>query len=385
MPGCWKRASDRKRGKQGRWSIWYKGSDGRKRTMAGFTDKAKSLDMANRLDAEARLVRAGLSDPSKATQKQAATAPIAEHIAAFVAVLKSRGRCEKYLSETKQQIAVLLELAGCEKVSQVTTERLQIAIGEYRKTRAAKTSNNAMTACKSFVRWLDDTGRIERVPRGLLAIPSFNTKIDRRLVRRAATKEEIERLLRCTEESCEPVVAKRDGRGGPAIAWMTGAQRCALYRLAMSTGFRRKEMGSLTPATFHLVGDEPYVEIAASVEKSRMGTKQPISREFAAWFSVFIAGCDRGEPIFVMPPRTAMMLKKDLERAGIPFLDEQGRRLDLHALRTSYITHLVASGANPKIVQTLARHASITMTMDTYCRVDDRDIRAALENKEKPE
>lgn len=57
MAGVWKRPTDKARGKSGKWSIWYVDGDGRRRTKAGFTDKAKSLELAHRLESDARLVR----------------------------------------------------------------------------------------------------------------------------------------------------------------------------------------------------------------------------------------------------------------------------------------------------------------------------------------
>eukprot|EP01034_Spumella_vulgaris_P014869 gene14869-18999_t len=42
-------------------------------------------------------------------------------------------------------------------------------------------------------------------------------------------------------------------------------------------------------------------------------------------------------------------LHKDLIAAGIPAVDERGRRLDVHALRTTYGTMLSASGVSPRV------------------------------------
>lgn len=58
--------------------------------------------------------------------------------------------------------------------------------------------------------------------------------------------------------------------------------------------------------------------------------------------------------------------------------------LDGHAQRHSYITHLIRSGVTPKEAQTLARHSTITLTMDTYAHVENEDLRKAIE-RTKPE
>jgi hypothetical protein len=45
--------------------------------------------------------------------------------------------------------------------------------------------------------------------------------------------------------------------------------------------------------------------------------------------------------------------------------------IGFHECRHSYITHLIHAGLNGKAVQTLARHASIQVTFDTYGHLFD--------------
>jgi integrase len=40
--------------------------------------------------------------------------------------------------------------------------------------------------------------------------------------------------------------------------------------------------------------------------------------------------------------------------------------VDFHALRHTFITSLAAAGVHPKTAQMLARHSTITLTMDRY-------------------
>jgi integrase len=44
-----------------------------------------------------------------------------------------------------------------------------------------------------------------------------------------------------------------------------------------------------------------------------------------------------------------------------PF-DSEGKTLDFHGLRHTYITRLVSAGIHPKVAQQLARHSTITLT-----------------------
>ncbi len=52
--------------------------------------------------------------------------------------------------------------------------------------------------------------------------------------------------------------------------------------------------------------------------------------------------------------------------AGIVYRDEDGRVADFHALRHTFISNWARSGVHPKVAQSLARHSTITLTMDRY-------------------
>jgi hypothetical protein len=74
------------------------------------------------------------------------------------------------------------------------------------------------------------------------------------------------------------------------------------------------------------------------------------------------------------------MIRADLEKAGIPYEDGGGRVYDFHGLRHQFISDLVAAGHPPKVVQELARHSTITLTMDRYAHIDREPQQAALES-----
>ena len=71
------------------------------------------------------------------------------------------------------------------------------------------------------------------------------------------------------------------------------------------------------------------------------------------------------------------MLKVDLAAAGIPYKDEAGRFCDFHALRHTFISRLARAGVSPAIAKDLARHSTITLTIDHYTHVQDEQ-RGAL-------
>jgi hypothetical protein len=62
----------------------------------------------------------------------------------------------------------------------------------------------------------------------------------------------------------------------------------------------------------------------------------------------------------------------------LTYRDAEGRTFDFHATRHSFITLLVRSGVQPKLVQELARHSSSALT-DRYTHIRLHDQAAALE------
>src|SRR5262249_18442171 len=51
---------------------------------------------------------------------------------------------------------------------------------------------------------------------------------------------------------------------------------------------------------------------------------------------------------------------------------------DFHSLRHQYVSNLAAAGIHPKIAQTLARHSTITLTLDRYTHVGLYDLSASV-------
>ena len=73
------------------------------------------------------------------------------------------------------------------------------------------------------------------------------------------------------------------------------------------------------------------------------------------------------------------MFRIDLQAAGVAYMDDAGRVADLHSLRHTYITRLACAGVPVKIAQELARHSTITLTMDRYAHVGLADKARALD------
>lgn len=382
VAGVYKRKSDRDR-KGGKWTAWWIDQNGKRRSKAAATDRAASLEIARKLETEATKIREGLIQPVEITRREARRKPIADHIEDYRLTLQAKGDTKKHARHIAKAVTRLLEDSSARSVVDVVHDRVQEALGRLKAKRSARTANHALGALKAFLRWLYDAGRLEEVPRGIGKLKPYPEKSDRKYVRRALTVAELAKLLDAAAKG-PTIITRRQGRGGRPIGWMTGPERAICYRIAMATGFRAEEIRTLMPESFNLDGPEPTITVRACYSKrgKRSGRDdvQPIRRDVAEVLAPFLAACLPGVPVLSVPEKTAEMLQEDLKAAGVECETKAGV-IDFHALRHSYITHLVARGVNPKTVQMLARHSTITLTLDRYCHVEDGDVRGALEGE----
>jgi hypothetical protein len=65
------------------------------------------------------------------------------------------------------------------------------------------------------------------------------------------------------------------------------------------------------------------------------------------------------------------MLYADLDASALPTVDDEGRKLDFHAIRHTCATWLVERGAPLDVVQKHMRHSTITLTVNRYGKVTE--------------
>ena len=170
---------------------------------------------------------------------------------------------------------------------------------------------------------------------------------------------------------------------------MADAERSLLYRTAIETGLRSNELRSLTRGRLHLTGGRPYVACDAAETKNGRAAQQFVTPALAADLAAHVARKVPGAALFKMPHETnlARMLRADLaearkawlaeskadpqlyaEREASDFLTERneaGEVLDFHALRHTCGGWLTLAGESPKVIQSVMRHAQISLTLDT--------------------
>jgi hypothetical protein len=152
------------------------------------------------------------------------------------------------------------------------------------------------------------------------------------------------------------------------------------------TGLRRKEIGSLTPRSFSLDASPATVTIQAACSKHRRTDVLPLHPALVAMLRVWLAGKGPTEIVFpkLEKRRTWLMVKKDLERVGIAYENEDGIA-DFHAAgRHTHITELLRNGVTLPEAKNLARHTDVKMTM-RYTHIGIEDQARAVASLPAPE
>ena len=321
--------------------------------------------------------------------------PVPELLADYRQHQLDRGNTDKQADQARRRSEKVVE--GCRFVR---LRNLDAAAAERwlaeRRTIArkdggfgAQTHNHYVTALKAFGNWLVKARHAPENP--FRHLGKVNAEVDIRHERRPLTADEYARLLTAAW-------------GGKVFRKQSGPDRRMLYLLGGSTWLRASELSSLTPESFMLDAETPVVVVEAAYSKHRRRDEVPLHPNLVSELRQWLTGKPAGEPVW--PGKWAKhnegcdMMRRDLEIARTAWIEEagsdarergerersnfltyrdgEGRVADFHGLRHTFITESVRAGVAPKDAKELARHSTITLTMDRYSHVTVRDTAAAV-------
>jgi integrase/recombinase XerC len=206
---------------------------------------------------------------------------------------------------------------------------------------SAASAARALSAFRSFVRWLGKSGEAPNA--ALLGIrgPKRRTPLPRPLGEAQAS-----RLVEAAEEHDEPWIGLRDTA---AVLLLYGAG----LRIGEALGLDVEDM----PST-------DVMRIRGKGGKERVVPILPVVREaIAAYHAACPFRRERGGPLFVgargkrLDPAILQKRLRDLRRTlGLP------ESATPHALRHSFATHLLAAGGDLRAIQELLGHSSLSTT-----------------------
>ena len=295
---------------------------------------------------------------------------------------------------------------------------------------AARTINARLTTLTAWGNWLVESGRLTANP--FVRLRKLDEADDKRRQRRALTADELRRLLtvarlrpvaefgratvrivddtrpaksRATwkraELTADTVVAAAE-RGRTRLRADVverlehdGRERALLYAVLVTTGLRKGELAALTVGDVLLDCEQPVIVLpgadAKNGQRATLPLRADVAGELRAWIDdkaeavcrqrVGVAGVTTPPadvPLFYVPSALVKILDRDMAAAGIPKRDDRGRTVDVHALRHTFASHLVAAGVAPRTAQAALRHSSLELTMQLYTDPRLLDVAGAL-------
>jgi integrase len=377
------------------WTARYRDGDGVVREVAtGCKDAEAARQRLAELVRTAERVRAGVLSRADADVAQWQSVPLERHISDYVGDLASRGVNRDRIKTTAKYLSD--DAAGCgfRWLGDLNADRLRRWLRSLEVSAA--TYNWHAEVWTAFGWWLAgrrvDGKRWSRTGDLRLGANPFenfgkrDVACDRRREARALTVAELRRLL--VHARCRPLdealTVHRGVHAGLKRARLSderrselerlGAERALIYKSLALTGLRLNELRTLRVGDLSF-GDVPFVALRAANEKNRRGSTVPLRGDLAAELRDWVTGRPASDRVFTVPMGLLRILNRDLAAAGIPKVDEQGRRVHLHAMRHSTGTHLSAAGVSPRTAQAVMRHSDIQLTMRTY--TDERLLDAA--------
>lgn len=381
-----------KRTDSGPWyASWYAPTpDGKGRERVERSTRTTSKSDADRMlrkwSEHAAMVSEGLAAPEGGTElDRHGAATIESHVESFKSAKHAEGRTNRHVDESAALILDTAKGCGWKLLREMSAEDLERYVGRKRapvperegeptpRAWKPRTAHKCITALRTFARWCVADGRLAADPLARVKKPAPTRQRSRRML----LVDEWRWLRDATEH-------------GPERMGMNGHARRLLYELAIQTGLRSGELRALNRSCLNLNAERPFVLLDANHTKNRKAARQYVRPDLAESLGAFVARLMPGAPLFAMPRRehVAEMLRLDLEAARAKWIDESAddpeeharrvgsdflratdhdkRVLDFHALRHTCGAWAAIGGASPKAVQTLMRHSSIVLTLDTY-------------------
>jgi integrase len=330
----------------------------------GYTDKQASEQLGSKLERAKAQGTEGLEDPYKLHRKR----PIVEHVADWTAELQQLGRDEIYFAQCAARMQRLIVECGWRLLTDVSADSFckwrETANGNAdhnRKDQATRTVRSLSPRCKNhylatlmtFCRWCI---KRHRMASNVIAdVEKVDESNDVRRERRALTAAELLALL---------AVVPDHYRLG--------------YQVLMGTGLRRGELLQLRWADVRLNAPHPFIQLRAATTKSKRADVLPLRADLADVLRDAKGDAAEGDRVVKVLPRIPTH-REYLAAAGIAWLDDAGRRADLHALRHSYGTLLSKGGVSPREAMSLMRHTDLRLTMKVYTDPRIFDLAGAVE------
>jgi integrase len=352
-----------------------------RRVSTGCKDESNARQFLANLERKAERVKAGVVSHSELAVSDHVAAPIQGHIDAYAATLGDG----QHARETRRYLERLAEALAWRNLGDLRRDALELWLaGQARPTpdgkpaRSARTRAGFQTAAVAFCNWLVEARRLPANP--FARMPKPNIDADRRRLRRALTPNELDRLIEAARKA--PGRPPTKGRASDArrpAARLSGGSRAVLYAFLAGTGLRINEAAQVRVSDLALEGNRPTLTLSGAITKNGKPATLPLRADLADSLRAEVTGRRSTDPVFEIPADLLRRFYADLKRAGIPRQDARGRLVDIHALRTTFGTHLAVAGVPLTTAQKLMRHNDPKLTANVYTDAGLLDLHGAVE------
>lgn len=389
------------RRKQKGTSVWvgdWTTADGKRRRQALSSDKRVAqrvfADIIRRRD----LCAAGLGI------EEGFDRPLVEIVDEFLADLTAR-RTPAYVQRVRSLVKMLIESTHARTVRDLHPQAyLKFRQLRLRQGVANRTANMDLVTTRTMLNWAVRSGYIAFNP--LQAVQTLPTgRGYEKRPRRALTDEEIGRLVAASQQidreaadrvaAVKTIAAGTKGRAFARKERKRAVPQTPMWIMLLETGARFSEAAQATWGDFSEA--RGTLTLRAKTTKSRKERVLPIRGQLAEVLvelrlihheirgriptaGDYILLTPKGAP-WVHNRRSALRrFRAVLEAAGIPYVDERGEKVDIHALRHSFASRLARSGVGLVQAQKLLGHSDPKLTAAIYTHLDTEDLRDAVES-----
>lgn len=337
-----------------------------------------------------------MTDMSQPTQPAQGGASLASIQREYLEDLKCRVSPSHYtnVKARLERLAAALQLGDLHQLQPLQVIRYRNQQRE--KGASNRTANLVVDSFGAMLAWAVGCGLIPTNPlRQLRRLPDGAGH--QRYRRRALTDDEIRRFLEAAGQDDAAKNANWSEKGGGEGNHRRAGVRVPqtpMWLAFLETGARWSELTRVRWAD--LDAERRTLILRAETTKSKRRRVIPLRVAMVVTLQalravhVAILGRDLNDadPVFrspeaavwMKPTNNAMRLfNRVLIRAGIPRVDGEGRKLDIHCLRHTFGSRLARNGVGLVQVQRLMGHSDPKLTAQVYTHLDVEDLRKAVD------
>ncbi len=365
----------------GPWiSRWYDHTGRRRERSTRTTDRRTAERILGKHLADSALRRDGVVNPAMDRFAEADRLPLSQHIEEYLEHCRRVGQAPKAIAEKVRHLHAMLDGTGATRLADLTPDALERHLWQMQQAgKAARTVNFARQIAVAFASWAKKTGRLESNPLGV--VPKLDENADRRRVRRPLSDEELVKLL--------DVAAPRGRRAWYLTAALAGLRLGDLRRLTWGAIDFVAGTITISDGKAKRVDVLPlHPQLAAELKARRDAMPAlPMAKVFSEVVTnitvqkdLLRAGLARREVVTGADGKPVMIGKGKRQRPKTRIIteDDQGRVIDLHALRTTLGTNLAKAGIAPQLAQRIMRHSDYRTTLKHYTVLGVADTAKAI-------